>query len=183
MSLDLNMTLGKKAKPKYPAKKSMNLMVREDESGRPSRLLLTLLVVVIVVTLFTKFGVIDRLASVSAAEDKLSLARAQLEDMNSSLRSFDKVREDYHRYSDGYLTEEEKALPDRLDLLSMLMLLLIFHLFLLLIAEFSEVHDLAHRRLAGFSNNDEVKRYVFRSLTCLIEFQNTQLFAIRADHA
>ena len=72
---------------------------------------------------------------------------------------------------------------DFLHLLSLLVLLLVLHLFLLLIAEFSEVHDLAHRRLAGFSNNDEVKRCVFRSLTCLIEFQNTQLFAIRADHA
>lgn len=67
------------------------------------------------------------------------------------------------------------------DLLRCLVLFLVFQLFLLLVAELSEVHNFTDRRLACFSDQNEIQSRSFGGFACSCEFLHTQLFPFRAN--
>jgi len=120
MKLSDRVSLKKKPKVKYPTKTTMNLAVRETTDNSPSRVVPVFVVLVLVVVLFAKFGVIDRYSALNRAQSALDASQSRLTEMNKLLTGYDQVAARYHAYSTDYLTDSQKLLADRLDLLDML---------------------------------------------------------------
>ena len=108
------------AKLKLPKKQTMNLCAREKSDNSLSKVLPVFLLLVIFVAVFAKFGVIDRFAALSETRSRYEAAQTQLAELNSSLSDYDQVQEDYYRYTKHYLTADELALMDRVELLDLL---------------------------------------------------------------
>lgn len=120
MKLSERVSFGKKQKMKYPTKTTMNLAVRETNDNSPSRVVPVFAVLVLAVALFVKFGVMDRYAALNKAQASLAASESRLTEMNQLVTGYDRVASEYHRYSGDYLTDAQKQLVDRLDLLDLL---------------------------------------------------------------
>jgi Tfp pilus assembly protein PilN len=111
--------LTKSQRKKYPHKHTLNLYVKKRPKNPPGYVFLTILVIVVILRLFTQYAVLDRLLSVQAAREQLAGQQARLEELEAALTDYDRVSEDYHRYTDAYLPEDLVALVDRGDVLSL----------------------------------------------------------------
>ena len=111
-----NMFSGKKSM--YPQKRSMNLYVREKSVNSPSTVIATAIVLAVLITLFTRVGVLDRLDKVRDLRSSVRDTQAQLDLLQEELSDFDEVTEKYQRYTDRYLTDEEAGLVDRGEIIS-----------------------------------------------------------------
>ncbi|MEA5142988.1 MAG: hypothetical protein VB023_05340 [Oscillibacter sp.] len=120
MKLSDRVPFGKKQKMKYPTKTTMNLAVRETNDNSPSRVVPVFAVLVLAVALFVKFGVMDRYAALNKAQASLAASESRLTEMNQLVTGYDRVASEYHRYSGDYLTDAQKQLVDRLNLLDLL---------------------------------------------------------------
>lgn len=109
----------KLTKAKYPEKTSINLVIREEQ-GNPVLQIALFALFLVAVLLFAKFGVADRIAAASEAERIYSQELSQLNALKEYNTDYTEVRDEYSRYSNGYLNEEEKALLDRMEVLSLL---------------------------------------------------------------
>lgn len=108
-----------KKTPVYPSKTTINLAIREKSDFRLGRLLPRLLVLVIVVALFTKFAVMDRISLVADRRAALDVVQDQVSALELATADYDEVSAQYARYSSGWMNEEETALVDRQDALSL----------------------------------------------------------------
>lgn len=107
-------------KDRYPEKTSINLVMKEQEQGNWKAQLAIFAVFLVLLGVFVRVEVVGRLNSVMEAS-------AQYNDMQSQIAAFQQYNEDYEQveeayshYSNNYLTEEEKALQDRLQIFEML---------------------------------------------------------------
>ena len=107
-------------KDRYPEKTSINLVMKEQEQGNWKAQLSIFAVFLVLLGVFVRVEVVGRLNSVMEAS-------AQYNDMQSQIAAFQQYNEDYEQveeayshYSNNYLTEEEKALQDRLQIFEML---------------------------------------------------------------
>lgn len=107
-------------KKNWPAKRSLNLVIREKTWSSPSRVLPIFLAIVAAAVLFSKFAVADRLAQVSRAEGENGQLRASISRLRDACADYAQVEGQYRRYSYGSFTPEELALPDRLAALDLL---------------------------------------------------------------
>ena len=101
-------------------KTSMNLYIREKDGNSLSIVLPTLIVIIVVVGLFAKFAVFDRLSALHELQNEESRLSAQLAEMNASLADYDQVRSDYRRYSGKYLDDAARSYVDRLEIFALL---------------------------------------------------------------
>ena len=62
----------------------------------------------------------DRYAALNKAQASLAASESRLTEMNQLVTGYDRVASEYHRYSGDYLTDAQKQLVDRLDLLDLL---------------------------------------------------------------
>lgn len=104
----------------YPSKTTMNLAMREVSEFHPKRLVPLLIVLVIAASLFGKFAVADRLAQVGRAQAELSALQSQITQLERATAGFDRVAAEYGRYSVGWMSEEERALVPRTDMLAVM---------------------------------------------------------------
>ncbi len=107
-------------KLQYPTKVTVNLAMRERSMNSPRTLLPLFLVLLVAIGAFSKFAVIDRLTEAGAARAGLKAAEAVLAEAQSQNAGFAAVLEEYSRYSDSGLSEEEKAAVDRMEILDLL---------------------------------------------------------------
>ncbi len=87
-----------KRKKKYPVKTSVNLLYRERSDISPLQAVLAVAVFSVLLALFTKFAVIDRLAASARAlqeAEELEMKVAMLEQSNSD---YDDVLREYQHY-------------------------------------------------------------------------------------
>jgi Tfp pilus assembly protein PilN len=108
----------KKKLKKYPQKRTINLYVKKRNKDRP-RFFLTLLGLVLFIFAFTQVAVLGRLQNVQNAHAALEVDRAELAALQAALADFDRVNEEYNRYTTAYLPEDLTALIDRGDVLSL----------------------------------------------------------------
>ncbi len=103
---------------RYPSKKktTMNLYVKAVSTASVLKSVLGILIVALVAAAIAKFGILDRLDQVAAERVQLESHRAQLSAVEAQLADFDKIQENYQRYTKKYQTSEEAALLDRLML-------------------------------------------------------------------
>lgn len=86
----------KKNSNKYPVKTDINLAIREKKQSKLSTTVPTVIVLVIVIALFSKFAVINRLEQASEAEHSAAVAHQQLETLKEYTNNYPKVLEEYN---------------------------------------------------------------------------------------
>ncbi len=118
----------------FDEKNGSRSLKHEKEKGMPSKILLNLCypktngqhvlrslavfaVYLAVLAAFTRFFVCGELQRADQAEAKYAAAEQQLETIQDANAVYAEVRAQYSHYGNGYLNEEERALPDRIDAL------------------------------------------------------------------
>ncbi len=104
----------------YPSKTTINLVIKEKSKWRPGRVLPMFLALAAAVVLFGKFAVADRLAGVAEQQRVLSALEGQIAALEQATDGYAAVAEEYGRYSVGWMTDEEKTLVDRVDILDLI---------------------------------------------------------------
>ena len=104
-------------KTAYPTKTYMNLYYRPDRTTKPSTIALYVLFAVVVLLGLSKWLVYDVWAENQAAQKSLAAAQEELDGVLIQLTDYNEVQERYFRYS---ATDEERALVDRMEVLTML---------------------------------------------------------------
>lgn len=100
-----------KKRSSYPNKTSLNLMVIESASSQLKRYAPIAAIALVLIVLFCKFAVIDRLSAMSRAELAANTAEAQLADVDSQLNDYDSVLEEYTRYFSDNLGTQKLEMP------------------------------------------------------------------------
>ena len=95
----------------YPTKTSLNLMVIESASSQLKRYTPMAAVALVLIVLFCKFGVIDRLSAINRAELAASTAETLLADVDKQLTDYDNVLEEYTRYFSDNLGTQKSEMP------------------------------------------------------------------------
>jgi len=103
---------------RVPIKKTMNF-VQNDRNLSLKKVALFFMILLVLSALFLKLAVLEPLARKNAAETELLARQAQLESLNRTLESYEQIKAEYGRYSDGWLTESDIRLVDRLDILNL----------------------------------------------------------------
>lgn len=89
-------------KKQYPDKKTLNLMVMERTGKKLGRATPAIVVAAILILLFSKFAVADRLIAADRAKSAADAAEKQLADIDAQLVDYNDVLLEYSRYfSDG----------------------------------------------------------------------------------
>ena len=104
-------------KANYPAKRTMNLYYKPDRTTRPATIALYVLFVLTILLGLSKLLVYDLWQETRDAELRMAAAQRELTSVMAELTDYDEVRERYSRYS---ATEEEQALVDRMEVLTLL---------------------------------------------------------------
>ena len=117
------MALELKSKPKSakakvsaaaPTKKTMNFS-HHVSSFDLRKMMPAIIVIVIVIGLFAKFGIIDQLSKKTSAFAELSDIQTQQDVLNAKLKDYPELEKQYGRYSYGWMSEDEVSLVDRMD--------------------------------------------------------------------
>lgn len=121
MASKLSLPFGKKnAAPVAPTKTTMNLAIREvNEADRKSNIAIVVIVALAVV-LLGKFGFWDVYSEWQTANDRKNAAQQEVEDAQMLLLTYQQTADRYSHYFNAFLTDEELALLDRIELLDML---------------------------------------------------------------
>lgn len=113
---------GKKGKGRagYPNKQYINVMDCMKPEENKTLEIVIFIVFLIALAVFTKFGVIDKIAQMSAAEAAYNDMQRQITELREQNADYDKVKKDYSHYGLGYLDDTEILLVDREDVLDLL---------------------------------------------------------------
>lgn len=110
----LNKQIGKS---KYPVKTSINLMVVEKHTGRNIRSVLVFAAFMVALAFFTRYMVIDKIMDISSRESRYNQQEDLLEKLKTSNQVYDQVRAEYSHYDNSYLSDDERSLQDRMEIL------------------------------------------------------------------
>ncbi len=100
-----------------PAKRAMNLMLREKKPFRPSRWIPGVLAVLLLAGLFGKYAVYDRFAALNRAEAELRENREALAAAWDACAGYGEVEDRYAHYSYAGF---DRSIADRLDVMALL---------------------------------------------------------------
>ena len=104
----------------YPVKRSINLMAVGKKPINYSLVIPSLILLIALIVLFSKFLVIDRLAEVAAAQKQVSEYQARLDADYREIAGFEDLNEVYAHYTYSGFTQEELARPSRVAVLDMI---------------------------------------------------------------
>ncbi|MBP3676779.1 MAG: hypothetical protein J6I97_00385 [Agathobacter sp.] len=117
MAKEIN--LFQKKKDNYPTKTTINLYYKEDKSAGISTFTLYVIFIIVILMALSKMFVFDVITDLNKAEKQYNEYQATLDSYMSSLADYEKVNDEYNKYSYSYLTDQEK-IQDRMDVLKML---------------------------------------------------------------
>lgn len=103
---------------RYPDKTTINL-ARFDTGKRRKRSLLLYAAVVIAALAFGKFAVYDRIGSLLKAQAEYAALQDQVAVVQAENARYGAVKEEYDKVTDWYMTDEEKQVADKMDILDM----------------------------------------------------------------
>lgn len=86
-------------KKSYPVKQDLNLAQREKRHRNLGAVAVTAVLLAAAVALFCKFGVVDRLGEVQAAESAAAQAESLLSQVRAATADYDAVMEEYRSYT------------------------------------------------------------------------------------
>ena len=103
-----------------PSKTTMNLMMKEKSTYSPGGVLGGLAVVILLSLIVGKFAVADRIGDIYDRQTALAAVVAENGRMAEETADYEKIYEQYSQFSSGWMTEEEKARYNRMDILAIL---------------------------------------------------------------
>ena len=109
-----------KPRGKMPVKKSINLVIKPDSAVSMSRLGPVIAILVIVVLLFGKFMVVDKILAAVNATNEVADLQSKLQGVYATIATYDEVADDYAHYTYSGMTEEELGLVDRVKVMKLL---------------------------------------------------------------
>jgi len=109
----------KRKKEHFPTKNSINLFYKVDKTTGPVTAMLYIMFALVLLLALGKFGVYDIMQQVTNLENQLADKELEVQTMLAATKDYNKVKSEYNRYTQGYLTNKEKPI-DRLDILDML---------------------------------------------------------------
>ena len=104
----------------YPSKTSINLVVTDDSTQFTPRTAVMLVLVLLFAAVFCKFAVIDVMGAASQAESRVSAAQAQLSALQAANADYNEVQAEYDKIGVSGLSEDERALADRGDVIELI---------------------------------------------------------------
>ena len=116
--MDLNLNLSQKKD--YPSKQYLNLAVKEKKALDLKIIIPSVILIIAAAAAFCKFAVLDRFAKVDAAEAELRSLNATLAVANAQLEDYDKVLEEYQKYSVNWMDDVEKSLVLKTDMIDLI---------------------------------------------------------------
>ena len=93
--MGLNQPIGKR----YPKKTSINLAMKESHKREYGKVAVSAILLIILIGVFAKFGVIDRLTTAAEAEYAAATVKSQLFTAEAANRDYDEVLEAYEDYN------------------------------------------------------------------------------------
>ncbi len=108
------------SKPKYPQKQTINLAVEETNGIGKQGQVAIFFVFLIVLGLFTKFAVIDRIDEAEKAKNEYIRTEEQIKQLTDRVKNYNEVQQVYRQYDDSFLSESEKIEIDRLEIIDMI---------------------------------------------------------------
>lgn len=106
-------------KKTYPSKKTLNLCVKEKPAIDPVKAIPLVLVVLIAAAAFGKFAVYDRLAEQERVKEQVEAAKATFETLSAEAQKYAGLEKEYEKYSIGWMSENEKNLVLRTDMIDL----------------------------------------------------------------
>lgn len=94
--------------------------MKEKSQFAPGKLIPLLLALAALAGVFGKFAVADRLAQVNRAEAELHTLQQQRSELEAATADYAALQEEYSRYSVSWMSEEEKSLVPRSDMLALI---------------------------------------------------------------
>ena len=110
-------TLRPEKEKSLPAKTLMNFCYPKSNGQHTLRSLVIFGAYLVLLAAFTQIFVYGELQRADQAEAQYAAAEKTLEALQEDNAAYAEVRAQYSHYGNGYLNEEEKALPDRIDAL------------------------------------------------------------------
>lgn len=104
----------------YPSKTSINLAMADDSTQFTPRTAAMLVLVLLFAVVFCKFAVIDVMGAASQAESRVSAAQAQLSTLQAANADYNEVQAEYDKIGVSGLSEDERALADRGDVIELI---------------------------------------------------------------
>ena len=106
-------------KGKLPTKRSINLVLVDENKINPVTAILGILVIVLLAGAFSKFLVIDRLNAMSRAESRVTKLQGDLDSAMDALDNIGDIGETYAHYTLEGMTAAELNLVDRVLILAL----------------------------------------------------------------
>ena len=105
--------LNKQIGGKMPVKRSINLVLVDENKINPFKAILGILLVLALAAAFGKYMVYDRLAEMSRASGEVTRMRQTLDDTLKAIEGFGEVEAEYAHYTYDGMSQAELSLVDR----------------------------------------------------------------------
>lgn len=107
-------------KTKYPEKTYINLATSDRDTGENKLPIVFFVLFLIVLMVFVKFMVIDKLSEAYQAQKEYQQMESLIGQLKEGNTEYEEVKAEYSHYGNGYLNEEERAEQDRLEIVNLI---------------------------------------------------------------
>lgn len=105
---------------RLPSKTTINLVLIDENKINPWKAAIGIVIIIILATLFGKFLVADRLMAMSTSAAKAAKLKADLQTATEAMKNFGDVESTYAHYTYAGMTQSEKDLVDRAEILGLI---------------------------------------------------------------
>lgn len=109
-----------KGKGGYPTKRSINLMGVGEKPLNLKVAIPSVILILVLAVIISKFAVVDRMVAVSRAEQKLANTKSTLDAGYAAIAGYGELTDKYAHYTYSDMTQEELTRPNRVAVMDML---------------------------------------------------------------
>lgn len=109
----------KVGKDSYPTKQTMNFIV-DKEATMNKISIVAFVIFLLILALFTKFGVIDTLSKTNDLQSKYNSYQSSVDSLTNELQDYSEVEEKYNAMVGSYLNEEEASSVNQADIVDLI---------------------------------------------------------------
>ena len=110
----------KKFKGKIPSKQTLNLIYKENDTGRRVFVILAVVLFILALAGFGWFVVRGQLSKVTKARRRYESIQSELNKLSEVRKNYDGIEEMYSHYGSSYMNAEELALQNRMAILGVI---------------------------------------------------------------
>lgn len=115
-------SLGKKdlsKAPEYPSKKGINFITAEHKKKTNFSKVIPILIIIVVI-IFGKFFVYDLISETVEAKRNYTTMQTSIAILKATNKDYDRIKNEYDRFGNGHLLKEDKEMPNRMEMLSVI---------------------------------------------------------------